>query len=283
MNGERSALADDDETCDGEADPVKGSTKIRSSANDGAVMLARRAMDEANDTPGNIATCRWAIVAQARTGSTLLADMLHNRGAGFAAEYLNPLLQAAYRRRFSIAGKDFRLDKYLEHVCSLRTTGDGMFGMKCLHVQLVDAYPKTAAMRRFLERFDRFILLSRRDRLAQAVSAMKAQQTGQWNSWHPKEALAPVTFDPLFISKRIERFHRQNRTVQQALAGIDRPVLPVEYEDMVGDLPGCWRRVQAFLGLDPVPVATAQSDLQRQADAENERLARQYVDYLRGG
>jgi LPS sulfotransferase NodH len=234
-----------------------------------------------HDTPGNPTTLSYVIVAQARTGSTMLEERLRARGLGTPFEYLNPRLMALLARRWS-GRETLPFARYLEQLKANRTTPNGVFGFKCLVTQVEATFTSGAEARGFLLGFDRIVILCRRDKLAQAVSALRAEQTGQWTS-----ALAPsgpdkARFDALGISRRIHRFLAQDRALEQMKLEAVRPVLRLQYE-AVRDAPEAeWARLQEFLGFEPAPAGSAPPAVQPQREALSEEWERRYLALIRG-
>ena len=132
----------------------------------------------------------YIIAATPRTGSTLLCRMLWDTGlVGAPKEYLNPMQlrdwevrlgsarsrwvhQALSGRRLVAAGRGWgraRLAAHLQRVRRRRSSGGG-FGLKLHHHH----------RHRLVGDAARWILLTRRDRVAQAVSWARALQTNQW-------------------------------------------------------------------------------------------------------
>ena len=234
-----------------------------------------------HDTPGNAISSSYVIVAQARTGSTMLEERLRARGLGVPFEYLNPNLEKALVARWTGSEKPVRFARYLELLKQHRTTPSGYFGIKCLQSQLDRRFSRPALGRTFLLMFDRIVVLNRRDKLAQAVSAVRAEQTGQWTS-HLAGAGGEPVFDTRTISQRIHRFLLQDRTLAAMKLDNDRPVLALAYEELRDAPEESWARVQAFLGVEPAPAGAARPKTERQRDALSEEWERMYLACLGG-
>jgi LPS sulfotransferase NodH len=240
-------------------------------------------MGSAFDTPGNSQRGSYIIVAQPRTGSSMLADMLHKRGAGMPIEYFNPIAIDTYCDRIGVQREKLGLSEYLRFLKQYRTGPTGLFGMKAHIGQLGGRFgQKNEKIRSFLKSFDFIILVSRRDRLAQAVSAMRAAQSGAWRASSETSKVDVPKFDPAFITDQLARYHSEQHRIERVLHGIDRSRIEIVYEEMLANLSGVWRRTQEFLGLEPVPVEHVRSELQRQGDEISQQMAAQYIVFLRG-
>ena len=231
-----------------------------------------------HDTHGNKVTLSFIVVAQARTGSTMLEQQLRARGLGMPFEYLNPNLEKALVARWTGSEKPVGFARYLELLKQYRTTPNGFFGIKCLHSQLDRRFNRTALVRTFLLSFDRIVVLNRRDKLAQAISAVRAEQTGQWTS--QLAGAGEPAFDTRTISQRIHRFLVQDRALAAMKLDGDRPVLALAYEELRDAPEENWARVQAFLGVEPVPAGAARPRTQRQRDALSDDWERMYLRHL---
>lgn len=94
-----------------------------------------------------------------------------------------------------------------------------------------------------------FIYLIRRDIVAQAVSAVKAQQTGRWHSTAPAAAAITPTFAPAGIAEQIAVIENVMRMLKGYLERVGRPWLPLVYEDFENDDMSKVEDVCAALGL----------------------------------
>ena len=231
------------------------------------------------DTPGNVVSNSYAIVAQARTGSTMLEERLRARGLGMPFEYLNPNLEKALVARWTGSEKPVGFERYLDLLKQHRTTPSGYFGIKCLHSQLDRQFKRAASARAFLLAFDRIVVLNRRDKLAQAISAVRAEQTGQWTSHLASAGKEPV-FDSRQISQRIHRFLLQDRALAAMKLDNDRPVLALAYEELRDAPEENWARIQRFLGVESAPPENARPHTERQRDAVSAEWERIYLRHL---
>lgn len=234
----------------------------------------------AHDTPGNETRLSYLLLSQARTGSTMLEERLRARGLGMPFEYLNPQLMELLSERWA-GRREIPFARYLDLLKQNRTAPGGTFGFKALATQLERQFPNAAAARNFIVGFDRIVVLCRRDKLAQAISAIRAEQTGQWTA-----ALAPTgrepKYDAVAIARRVYGFLAQERAIDALRIEKDRPLLRIRYEDMRDDPEGRWAEVQKFLGVEPAPAGTAQPSVRPQRDALSEEWERRFLAHIRG-
>lgn len=237
--------------------------------------------------PGQART--YVIASIPRSGSTLLGNTLWDtHRVGAPKEYLNPMQVRDWEARLGprwsvrarhralrgplvgLAGRGpwsrARLERYLERVRARRTDPSGWFGLKLHHHHFAAWFLDRGWDVDELLHVDRWIAITRRDHLAQAVSWARALQTGAWASW--QRPWRPPVYDAALIRGRL-------RAIEQAEAGWDaffaaRGIAPlrVTYEELVADRDTTVGRVLDFLGVDG-PVELPPSSGARQADAVN--------------
>ncbi len=116
-----------------------------------------------------------------------------------------------------------------------------------------------------------FILLLRRDIVAQAVSIAKARQTGRWLSSAPASPTAQPTFTNAGIAEQIAVVGTATPILQRYLDRVERPWLPLAYEDFQGEDKSPVGRICGALGLSPrdQPVLLSRPPVERTYDAVN--------------
>lgn len=234
------------------------------------------------DTPPCPGARVYVIASTPRTGSTLLARMLWDSGAvGAPKEYLNPMQIRDWEVRLGspisrvthgllrgpavgLAGRgwwsDARLSEHLRRV-RVRRSGGGWFGMKVHwhHWERFFVGPgrdPTAWLGPI-----RWIRVRRSDRVAQAVSWVRAWQTGAWIRAQP--ARLPAVYDRRSITARLADIDAGEAGWDAVMVG-QQPI-EVEYEALAADPIAVTRTVLGALGAPsarPGPPALA-----RQADA----------------
>lgn len=144
----------------------------------------------------------YVIAGVLRSGTELLCRMLSDVGVGYPREYLNGTLPF--------------LGSYAAYIDRIREHQPGeTVGIKILATQfneLVTNHPAWASIPPdeildtliYLMKPDsvQYILMDRRDRVAQAVSAIRAEDSGMWH--HPKQSWKPVEL--AYEPKRIEGY-----------------------------------------------------------------------------
>lgn len=228
----------------------------------------------------------YLVASLPRTGSTLLCNALWDTGrAGAPKEYLNPMQRRDWARRrgglrwelvrgplLGALGRwpwsDEALGAYLEQLLRLRS-GGGCFGLK-LHAHHHAALGARAPVRALLAGAA-VVRVSRQDRLAQAVSWARAQQTGRWAHW--QRGWGPPVYRRAAVDAALARIAAGEAHWDHALAG--QRTLHLYYEELAADLQGALARVFQHLGLEGAPPPVRPS-LERQADATSLRWAERY-------
>lgn len=216
--------------------------------------------DEAMDLPPFEGRPRTYLIATTpRCGSHLLGHALATTGHfGVPLEYLNGMNVKAWRRRFGVKNDRAVFAAIVRH----RTSASGWFGVK-------------AHWSQFAKRRDRFpaplgpicktLFIYRRDLLGQAVSFLRAQQTGQWISGAPARGEARFDYDGIVDCAASVR--RQNARWNAFFAELEAvPVQRVVYEDLI-DMPAqTLETVARFLDPDCPVVPSVSDRTQRQSD-----------------
>jgi LPS sulfotransferase NodH len=179
---------------------------------------------------------RYVVLSLQRTGSELLCASLQQRGLGIPFEYFNPKIAADIAGRLgALDAKDrVSVPRYVAALHAKRSR-HGVFGAKLQPDQLqrVVGGNKEAA-KTMLRRFDKVILLRRRDRLLQAVSLARSLYTNQWHLYGDDKARGRPHGDDLLFPMIAKSCTRSSRTSYAAemLSGLDpQDVRNLWYED----------------------------------------------------
>jgi LPS sulfotransferase NodH len=204
----------------------------------------------------------YVVMTYPRSGGTWFAQLLGSTGAlGRPEDWFNG---QGYRDR-GIA--DYPLDRAGQRAMMLSRgmTENGVFGVKFSPQRLDDLWPDRWA-EDFPER--RFIHLVRRDRLARALSDVKAQQTRQFRA--SSTARGEPRYSAAMIRDMILAQAVNEARVQQYFALHDIAPLEIAYEDLLADAPAVLTGVAAFLGVSgSVQPNAGKIDLTIQRDATN--------------
>jgi LPS sulfotransferase NodH len=219
-----------------------------------APMLAtdRKAIKQvpADFSPASLA--RYAIVCPARSGSTLLGQLLAQSGIGKPKEHLRNPLAAALRSPGVDVAEAWRQVAWRAEV-------GGVFGSK-LVAEFVSA---AAGSRGFAALLAELVpegvpvIALRRPLIDTVVSRWVARKADQWHvrgamTLEERKRFAAAEYDYDMLHHVLERNRAENRTAEAALdAMAGRPVLRVAYADLDADPMATLERVAGFLGIRP--------------------------------
>ncbi|WP_161798972.1 Stf0 family sulfotransferase [Caenimonas sp. SL110] len=236
------------------------------------------------------ATYRYALCSTPRCGSNMVGDMLFDTGlAGNPQEYLNTRYMAGYNRSMGRDGGPFDLTAYQGDMESRRTSPNGVFGIK-IHFEHMESLWKQqfAEMAKYLSIYNQFVLLTRRDKIAQAVSLHKARETQIWASIDYK-FLEPddprLKIKPAFSAHKIARCLSdlivQEESWRALLDNFKLPYVVLAYEDLVADFAGESRKLLRVLGLDPDKAKQAPGI--RKQGVDNDPMIAQFRELIGAG
>ncbi len=235
---------------------------------------------------------RYIFFSSQRTGSTYLCRRLCNisNRLGLPSEYLNPnaIEDIAPRLVAPAAGPTrIKFEDYLRGVERIRTTADGTFGVKVQPKQLVSRVAGGSdGVIRFLQGYDRIVVLTRRDKLGQAVSGAIAEATGDWVSGNKPPDLSDDDLAKLCpdVAFKLNRYVQEELRMLAAASRTGRPVLHIEYEEILADPQTTFGGLLRFLG-EPRGVAGVEEDnlvkVPKKTPGElAQRLGKRFLDFI---
>ena len=233
----------------------------------------------------------YIICTMPRSGSWLLSEALEKtRIAGSPREYFNELQEATWFEKWDV----WSYADYLKRVLARGTTPNGVFGVK-LHWYQFDGLPAKLSQIPGMEglaRYEmmrrafgdpRYILLTRRDKVRQAVSFFRASRTCVW--WKipgvpEREPVIPESdlgydYQGIDRLKKLLRAHHDNWRRYFDQNGIEP--IPVVYEDLAHSYGSTVLDVLRALGVTiPAGLTIPQPRLQKQADGRSEEWVQRY-------
>jgi len=234
----------------------------------------------------------YIICATPRSGSTLLCDLLGQTGvAGRPHSYYRRESLPDFLAAFGMAsddGLDFER-RYLAAAISAGTAGTGMFGLRLmwpsmadLQAQLARLFPHAAGDR---ERIGLafgatlYVHLQRRDRVAQAVSRLKAEQSGLWHRdteggvRDGDEPRAAPVYDPEVIAAFVAETENHEAAWADWFDAAGIVPFELNYEELVADPREAIGRVLAALGRDRALAGRGVPQTAQLADAQSSAWA----------
>lgn len=261
----------------------------------------------------------YLILATPRSGSYLCCESLINTHlAGYPTEYFGPLQTMALLKRLGTSNSA----EWLAWIIKKGTTPNGVFGGKIIwqfHEDLVDrlraiaGYEKLSMPEVLSTAFPnlRYIWMTRRDKVRQAISYWKAIQTNTWigisgEDWQanlPKIAneranmsnlrmanrlWTSPTKDPIFDYQAIERLRQgleeDEAEIQQYCARFGIQPFKVVYEDFVDTYEETALQILDYLHIQaPENLVFGERQMQKQANEQSEEWLQRYYEVKQQG
>jgi len=230
---------------------------------------------------GSEAESAYLVASSPRSGSSLLARALWNRGtAGLPHEYFQRHHREELVQRWGLDGD---LEGYVARLRRLRCSPNGVFGFKAHFPQIQESFLDSG-----IDPFDLFgdlrvVYIYRSDRISQAVSLERAARSGVWTdekgAWQATDA--PIEYRYRRLWRRLRRILAIEKAWEQYFEHRSIDPLAVRFEDLVADVSGSTDRVIDFLGVErhgepPFPLP----ELGSQHDASNEELVQRFTTDL---
>jgi trehalose 2-sulfotransferase len=239
-------------------------------------------------------TDSYLICGTPRTGSTLLCGLLESTGvAGHPESYFRQPDERSWAARWGIAcspGGAFSYADYVQAGLAEGRTENGVFAARIMWGTLEEVAGKLRTIYRDLPGGDvsllnrafgrtRFVYLRRGDVLRQAVSWLRAEQTGVWFQTDEPGQDRPeqeLRFDFGRIHELAQLISEHNAAWQEWFASAGVRPHPVRYEDLDADPVGVTRDILDFLGIELPPGREISARHRRLADELNAEWIERY-------
>jgi trehalose 2-sulfotransferase len=229
----------------------------------------------------------YFIAATARTGSFLLCDLIaQSNVAGYPQEYALAEDVSTWR--------DFhRYLTHAEYFFRLReecTTPNGVFGLKLMWPQMqgllddlrrylrVSGGPARERLGAWFGGDMRVLRIARRSRLRQALSLVRAMQTGRWSTSATAGLPASGHYDPDAIEAALGLLRKQESAWSDFLSEWSSVTHWIWYEDLVADPRGTLAGALGWLGQGLHEGFKPEPRLRRQADHLTEEWLMRYLN-----
>ena len=168
----------------------------------------------------------YLIASTPRSGSHYLAHLLAATGqAGGPLEYFH----SGHMERWSSLLASQNSSDLFKKLFSRRTSSNGWFGVKAHWTQFSPIYQNKDLMGLF--RFEKYIYIERKDKLAQAISLAIARQTNAWISHHHSTNSPAYNFDQ--IQDAIRYLSKEEYLWKNFFEKNDINYLKIFYEDLL--------------------------------------------------
>ena len=215
----------------------------------------------------------YLVCSLPRSGSSLLCELLGATGvAGAPAEFFHPDKMAALRERWGAT----TLEQYVRELLARKTSPNGVFGAKAHWGQYQPAFGETDPRTVFPDA--RVVFITRRDRLRQAISWVRALQTRKWADQDRPMVERPAVFDNEDITARLMRIDREEEAWEALFERYGIVPQRVVYEDFVETRDATVRAVLEALGVEaPSDLHLPPPVLGRQADELSDEWVERYL------
>ena len=250
------------------------------------LLCKRKLLQSTSDSPQNPAIS-YAILTTPRSGSTYFCQLLSSTElVGYPTEHLR--LAAQELARYC----NFNYLRLLDNLKQHQTTSNGVFGTKLISHFLFELRQTKPNFRKIFKSVDRFILLIRKDKVAQAVSLVLAQKTEVWHlqdlgadnnaeDRSYKSKLANIQIDDallLEVEQKYKFIQNQEARLRRMLEVNQIEALEIVYEEILKDAESQIARVLDFLEITkPQQAAIAlNSEVKRMPSSISQQIIDQY-------
>ncbi|HWU99519.1 MAG TPA: Stf0 family sulfotransferase [Devosia sp.] len=243
-----------------------------------------------------MAVASYIICATPRSGSTLLCDLLAQTGAaGHPDSFYRRESRDDFVREFGIAcgdGVDFDR-RFLDAAIRAGAGETGMFGLRLMWPSMPELQqtlgglfpeaPTDAARLAAAFGAPLYIHLQRTDRVAQAISRSKAEQSGLWHRHADGSVREQVNsyrapqYDRAGIDRALAEVEEHEAAWHDWFAANAIGPLELTYEELSAEPAATLARVLFTLGRDPALASDIRTKSGRLADAESRAWAERYL------
>jgi trehalose 2-sulfotransferase len=217
----------------------------------------------------------YIICSSPRCGSTLLAQTLLSMGVGNPGEFLNPSLINEPEH----GGPDKFMKPtpvaYVEQLKQVQTI-NGVFGLKTHYADLA-RQPEIFNNMATLFPDAKYISITRRNVLRQALSAARAAQTMAWTS-SLRDQRQP-RFHYFAVIKHVIHTLREVECWERFYTARNIKPLRILYEELDEDYVNTMQKVVSFLG---VTASIPTAPIKKQANAKSDEWADRFIETFRG-
>lgn len=241
----------------------------------------------------------YVICATPRSGSTLLCEMLHSSGiAGRPNSFFRPqsILEWADHwgvdRTNSIDDKDFD-ERYLAALLQEGTNNTGVFGLRLMWDSVGEAITRLSRVNGgpadLVAQFEAafgptlYIHLSRQDKLAQAISRVRAEQSGLWHLaadgsvYEGTATPQPTIYDAARITALLDERKSDDAAWEAFFASHRIEPIRLVYETMTANPQLALASILGALGLDADVAKGVSVGTRKMAGGTNNEWAERFL------
>lgn len=218
----------------------------------------------------------YIICSCPRSGSTLLSESLCAMGIGNPEEYLNPLVASENSLVFRTDFMQPSPQEYIKRI-KAENSRNGVFGVKTHYIHLA-RHPEIHDNMNHYFPDAKYISITRRRLLRQAISSAKATQSYAWRL-QQEQKKKPV-FSYFSVFKHILIMAQEIELWELFYAKNNIKPYRIIYEDLAEDYYGTMGKVLEFLGIENRNIP--EPPIKKQADSETDEWVRRSVSVFRG-
>ncbi len=222
---------------------------------------------------------RYVICTTPRSGSNHLCSLLESSGKmGHPSEFFNlqgTVHQLSEKHQLIEKGSTLKLNNYLSHIIDTHSTPNNTFGIKIFFNQL----EKFISFPEIKELFQqsKFIFLTRKNIIAQAISMFIAEETNSWKSINEEKSLREtVKYNQGRISEILNNLIMQNIKWLNFFKINNLDYLEVTYESVLEDSNKVCQSISKYCGFHEA-LLIGNSKFQKQGDELNEEYLKKFI------
>lgn len=233
-------------------------------------------------------TRAYAVCTTPRSGSNLLCDLLtSSRVMGQPLEYFNvrsTIAPLASSNGLENGDDGVDMAAYVDYITREKVSPEGTFGTKILFSQLRIALEFEAGRNLLADPTTRYVLLIRRNVVAQAVSAYLARELDAW-TLKAEEKLAKqgnlrdsVQYDREKIRTELTHIGEHNASWLEFFEVNKLDFMTVAYEDLLADPLTVCRSVCDYVGVETdYDFSLSRARVQKQGNELNKEFRREFA------
>jgi len=243
-------------------------------------------------------TQSYIICTTPRSGSTLMCDLLANTEvAGHPDSFFRRQSIAWWAQHLNVSVANWRDEQLFDqpYLAAVQKRGAGktqVFGLRLMWESIEDLSKGLGSLcpglpsdsDRFQSAFGTpvYVHLSREDKVAQAVSRLRAEQTGLWHvatDGTERERLKPgqaPVYDAQNLSEYVAEFEEQDAAWARWFSQQRIQPVRITYEELATDPQTTLANVLSALGLDPAVAGTVKPRTAKLADSESREWATRF-------
>ena len=217
------------------------------------------------------------ILSTQRSGSTMLAGLLHKNSICLPHEYMQPYeyMPLLAERWACIENGVLNKESYVRNLLQHRTYPTGWLGVN-LHGSHLKFFMRMSDCLSGIQLH--FVHLVREDLVAQAVSYEIARQTGQWTTSFGQETKPDYSFEG--IKDKLESIQKQNALIKAYLKSVSAPSKTIYYESLIADPESILRLLPCVTKEQTLEIDTSIKKQSTTLNAEwSERFSNEYLQY----